>query len=72
MEKQVTDYLSTFQNRFPVPQEKVEYLEGKAMELKKALHDKIAEFVKETGHGFVITFCNVENEKDMFTCRPCY
>ncbi len=63
----------SLKSRFPVAPEKVEYLEGKAMELKKVLHDKIGEFVTETGHGFVITFCNVEDrENDMFTCRPCY
>jgi len=57
---------------YPVAPEKVEYLNSKAMELKKALHDKISEFVKETGHGFVITNKGCEDPSDMFTCRPCY
>lgn len=58
--------------KYPVDPETVAYLEAKAMELKKALHDKIGEFVNETGHGFMITFVDCEGPNDMFTCRPCY
>lgn len=58
--------------KYPVAPEKVAHLESKAMELKKALHEKINEFAKETGHGFVVTMYGCESPKDMFTCRPCY